>query len=84
VQLRQSLQVFLLVPISIVKDQPLLLQQVVDKLGALVHLGRTLEVACFADRIVGFVGMNCSTRRDSDSWGRILLVAVCSEATTHH
>lgn len=66
------------------KDQPLLRQQVADKSEALVHSGRTgVEVAYFASRIVGLVGMHCNRRRGFDSWGRILLFVVCSKATAH-
>jgi len=80
-QLRHSLQVFLSVPISIAKDQPLLRPPVVDTSGALVHWGHTLVVvACFADHIVLPVGIGCSRQKDFGSWGRILLVVVYLEA----
>jgi hypothetical protein len=76
-------QVFSSVLISLVKDQPLLLQQVAGMLEALVHSGRTLEVAYIADHIVFLVGVNCSTTTGSDIRDRILLVAFSSEATVY-
>jgi hypothetical protein len=82
-QLPHSPQVFLWVRISIAKDQPLLLQRVADKSGALVHSDRTLGVACFADHIVRLVGIGCSKRKDFGSLDRILLVVVCSKATAY-
>lgn len=82
-QVRYSPRVSLLVPISIVKDRPWLRPLEVGTLGALLHWGRTLVVACFADHIAHPVGIGCSRRKDFGSWGRISLVAVYLEATIY-
>ena len=82
-QLPHFPQAFSLVPLSIVRDQPSLLRQGVGMWEALVHSGRTLEVACFVDHIVHLVGIGCSKRKDFGSWDRILLADVYLEATIY-
>lgn len=77
-------QVFLLVALSIAMDQPWLRPPAAGKSEALVHWGRTwAEVPCLKDHIVGFGHMECSRLMGSGSSGRIVLVAVCLEATVH-
>ena len=83
-QVRHFLRVSLLVPISIVKDRPLLRPLEVGTLGALLHWGHTsVVVACFAGHIAHPVGIGCSRRKGFGSWGHMSLVAVYLEATIY-